>query len=62
MHFEIHNEEPQIWTWLLIDTDSRTVVTGGTAPLQDECFEQIRAFKKAVADAPEPPALTREWT
>ena len=62
MHFEIYNDEPQIWTWLLIDADGIRVVTGGTAPLQEECFEQLRAFKEAVAEAPEPQKLTREWT
>ena len=62
MHFEIHNDEPQIWTWLLIDPNGGRVVTGGMAPLQEECFEQIRAFKEAVTGAAEPPRLNRDWT
>ena len=63
MLFQIFNDEPQIWTWVLMtDGASPQVVTGGTAPLQTECLEQISAFKQAVAEAAVPNRLERNWS
>ena len=64
MHFEILNQEPQVWTWVLMvsDGDRQQVITGGGGPLQDDCLQQIRDFKQSVADAAVPEPLKRNWT
>ena len=63
MLFQIFNDEPQIWTWVLMtDGASPQVVTGGGAPLQIECLKQISAFKQAVAEAAVPNQLERNWS
>ena len=64
IYFKISSDEAQIWTWALITTDGEhpTVITGGTAPLQSYCLDQVRAFKASVAEAAVPERLDRDWT